>query len=168
MILRGGNTCSVCRRENFERQMCTVQIFDVHCKLRGHCSSWLVGRALFYGTGGHVQFQYSGSSNNLEKRYCLRSVNSYTIGQRVLRISHFLTDRTLIPRIWYCYDTSPHPTPQQSSWASTLFFWWGRGGGVFVIASALKGSHLKEYIVKSIFVQACRPSLGADERLVFV
>lgn len=151
MILRGGNTCSVCRKENFERQICTVQLFDVHCKLRGHFSSWLVGKALFYRSGGHVQFQYSGSSNNLEERYCL-----------------FLTDRTLIPRIWYCYDTSPHPTPQQSSWTSTFFFWWGRGAGVFVIASALKGSLLKEYIVKSIFVQACRPALGADERLVFV
>lgn len=54
MILRGGNTCSVCRKENFERQICTVQLFDVHCKLRGHFSSWLVGKALFYRSGGHV------------------------------------------------------------------------------------------------------------------
>lgn len=56
MILRGGNTFSVCRKENFERQICTVQLFDVHCKLRGHCSSWLVGRALLYRTEGHVWF----------------------------------------------------------------------------------------------------------------
>ena len=51
----------------------------------------------------------------------------------------------------------------------------GRGGGVgggegevFVIASALKGSILKEDMAKSIFVQDCRPSPGADERLVFL
>lgn len=134
MILRGGNTCSVCRRENFERQMCTVQIFDVHCKLRGHCSSWLVGKALFYRSGGHVQFQYSGSSNNLEERYCL-----------------FLTDRTLIPRIWYCYDTSPHPTPQQSSWTSTFFFLVGERGGSICNCECFKGLSLERIYSKVHF-----------------
>ena len=66
---------------------------------------------------------------------------------------------------------TPPPTPPHNNPAGRqhyYFFGGGGGGGVFVIASALKGSHLKEYIVKSIFVQACRPSLGADERLVFV
>ena len=55
------------------------------------------------------------------------------------------------------------------------FFGLGGGGGVgggegevFVIASALKGSILKEDMAKSIFVQDCRPSPGADERLVFL
>ena len=57
------------------------------------------------------------------------------------------------------------------------FFGLGGGGGVgggggegevFVIASALKGSILKEDMAKSIFVQDCRPSSGADERLVFL
>lgn len=66
---------------------------------------------------------------------------------------------------------TPPPTPLHNNPAGRqhcFFFGRGGGGGVFVIASALKGSLLKEYIVKSIFVQACRPSLGADERLVFV
>ena len=44
----------------------------------------------------------------------------------------------------------------------------GGEGEVFVIASALKGSILKEDMAKSIFVQDCRPSPGADERLVFL
>ena len=55
------------------------------------------------------------------------------------------------------------------------FFGLGGGGGVgggegevFVIASALKGSILKEEMAKSIFFQDCRPSPGADERLVFL
>ena len=48
------------------------------------------------------------------------------------------------------------------------FFGWGGEGEVFVIASALKGSILKEDMAKSIFVQDCRPSPGADERLVFL
>ena len=65
---------------------------------------------------------------------------------------------------------TPPPTPPHNNPAGRQHYYsfGGGGGGVFVIASALKGSHLKEYIVKSIFVQACRPSLGADERLVFV
>ena len=65
---------------------------------------------------------------------------------------------------------TPPPTPPHNNPAGRqhFFFWWGSGAGVFVIASALKGSLLKEYIVKSIFVQACRPTLDADERLVFV
>ena len=57
-----------------------------------------------------------------------------------------------------------------------IFHFFGLGGGgvgggegeVFVIASALKGSILKEDMAKSIFVQDCRPSPGADERLVFL
>ena len=83
--------------------------------------------------------------------------------------------------------TSPPPQPGQ--YCSVIcrndpgglqhfsFFWFGRGEGggvgggegeVFVIASALKGSILKEDMAKSIFVQDCRPSPGADERLVFL
>lgn len=60
---------------------------------------------------------------------------------------------------------TPPPTPPHNNPAGRQHFFLV---GVFVIASALKGSLLKEYIVKSIFVQACRPTLGADERLVFV
>ena len=48
-----------------------------------------------------------------------------------------------------------------------VFFWGeGRQGGVFVIASVLKGSILKGDMAKSIFVQDCRPSPGTDERLI--
>ena len=33
----------------------------------------------------------------------------YNLGQKVLRILHFLTQRTAIPQIWYHYGPSPHP-----------------------------------------------------------
>ena len=35
---------------------------------------------------------------------------SYHLGQKVLRIFHFLTHRMPIPWIWYCYGPFPHPT----------------------------------------------------------
>ena len=34
----------------------------------------------------------------------------YNLGQKVLRILHFLTQRIAIPQIWYHYGPSPHPS----------------------------------------------------------
>ena len=39
---------------------------------------------------------------------CLCATNN--LGQKVLGFLHFLTHRTPIPRIWYRYSPSPHPT----------------------------------------------------------
>ena len=61
------------------------------------------------------------------------------LGQKVLRIFHFLNHRMPILWIWYCYGTPPLTPPwskffsrdqKWSSQTSTLFLWGqGRGGG---------------------------------------
>ena len=41
-------------------------------------------------------------------RVCLCA--TYNLGQKVLGFFIFLTQRTPISRIWYCYSPSPYPT----------------------------------------------------------
>ena len=45
-----------------------------------------------------------------ERYWLTRERNDCNLGQKVLRILHFLTHRMPIPRIWYRYDPSPRPT----------------------------------------------------------
>ena len=82
------------------------------------------------------------------------------LGQKVLRIFHFLNHRMPILWIWYCYGTPPLTPPwskffsrdqKWSSQTSTLFLWGqGRGGGGgIVVASAFKSFILKLDMVMS-------------------
>ena len=45
-----------------------------------------------------------------ERYWLIRERNDCNLGQKVLRILHFLTHRMPIPRIWYRYDPFPRPT----------------------------------------------------------
>ena len=73
-----------------------------------------------------------------KERYLLtRERNDYNLGEKVMRFLDFLTHRMPIPRIWYRYDPSPHPTLVKIVWSKSemmqpdfqhcFFFSAGRG-----------------------------------------
>ena len=94
----------------------------------------------------------------------MRLLVGYNLGQKVLRILHFLTHKTPIPRIWYRYDLFPRPTLVKVVYSRSKTIQpdfnivFSGEGGVFVVASAFQSFILKPDMVMStdflnIFVQ---------------
>ena len=88
----------------------------------------------------------------------------YNLGQKVLRILHFLTHKTPIPRIWYRYGLFPRPTLVKGVYSRSKMIQpdfnivFSVEGGVLVVASAFQSFILKPDMVTStdflnIFVQ---------------
>ena len=100
----------------------------------------------------------------VDSQLTIGTLPSYNLGQKVLRILHFLTHRTPILRIWYHYDPCLYfilvNLVQSGAKMIQADFnlgegargRGGEGGGVFVIAGALKSFILKLPIVASIFL----------------
>ena len=97
-----------------------------------------------------------------KERYLLtRERNDYNLGEKVMRFLDFLTHRMPIPRIWYRYDPSPHPTLVKIVWSESEMmqpdfqhcFFFRLEGGVFVVASSFKSLILKLDMVTSIFLK---------------
>ena len=71
----------------------------------------------------------------------MRLLVGYNLGQKVLRILHFLTHKTPIPRIWYRYDLFPRPTLVKVVYSRSktiqpdfnIFIVFSGEGGVFVV-----------------------------------
>ena len=87
------------------------------------------------------------------------SLNLQYLGQKVLKILHFLTHRMLILIIWYHYGPSPSTTLVNVVQSRSEMFQpdfnivlGGRGGGV-VVASAFQSFILKLDIAMSIFLR---------------
>ena len=97
-----------------------------------------------------------------KERYLLtRERNDYNLGEKVMRFLDFLIHRMPIPRIWYRYDPSPHPTLVKIVWSESEMmqpdfqhcFFFRLEGGVFVVASSFKSLILKLDMVTSIFLK---------------
>ena len=99
---------------------------------------------------------------------------------KFLRILHFLTTWTPIPRIWYCNNPSSHPTlviqswVEMIQWTSTLLF---RRSINFVVPSAFKSFlfevHMEMSNYLNVFVQHGRsvihiPLMGYSGFLKFL
>ena len=91
------------------------------------------------------------------------------LGQKVLRILHFLTHRTPIPRIWYRYGpSSPHPGQNclvgirnDPAWLQHCFL--GETGEYFCSCHAFKSFILKLDMVTSIFVNIFVQDCGYED-----
>ena len=88
------------------------------------------------------------------------SLNLQYLGQKVLKILHFLTHRMLILIIWYHYGPSPSTTLVNVVQSRSEMFQpdfnivlGGKGGGGFVVASAFQSFILKLDIAMSIFLR---------------
>ena len=98
----------------------------------------------------------------------------YNLGQKVLRILHFLTHRRPTLRIWHHVTPPPVPPPlpgqcclvrsKNVSVTRQLCFFWG-GGGSILSEPGFRGKYSKIRLTRclflNIFVQDCRLVTGA-------